>query len=171
MYLLRYGIMFIDVPAKDAHSIPIKEKHIMRYPQFFATRRIIDRLKQGGKGGVIWHTQGSGKTALAAFSNKIIRDYYTNKNINTRFFFIVDRLDLLRQAADEFRNRGLNVITCNSKEEFKKELNKPLSTSVNSGNIGEIVVVNIQKFDENMPVATNVYNVSTQRVFFIDEEH
>ena len=171
MYLLRYGIMFIDVPAKDAHSIPIKEKHIMRYPQFFATRRIIDRLKQGGKGGVIWHTQGSGKTALAAFSNKIIRDYYTNKNINTRFFFIVDRLDLLRQAADEFRNRGLNVITCNSKEEFKKELNKPLSTSVNSGNTGEIVVVNIQKFDENMPVATNVYNVSTQRVFFIDEAH
>ena len=29
----------------------------------------------------------------------------------------------------------------------------------------------IQKFDENMPVATNVYNVSTQRVFFIDEAH
>ena len=51
-------------------------------------------------------------------------------------------------------------------------LNKRLaSTSVNSGNIGEIVVVNIQKFEENMPVASNVYNVNTQRVFFIDEAH
>lgn len=171
LYFLKYGIMFIDVPAKDTKSIPIKEKHIIRYPQFFATRRIIDRLKHGGKGGVIWHTQGSGKTALSAFSNKVIRDYYSNQNVNTRFFFIVDRLDLLRQAADEFRNRGLNVITCNSKEEFKKELNKPLSTSVNSGNIGEIIVVNIQKFDENLPIATNAYNVNTQRVFFIDEAH
>lgn len=171
MYFLRYGIMFIDVPAKDANATPLKEKHIMRYPQFFATRRIIDRLESGGKGGIIWHTQGSGKTALSAFSNKVIRDYYSVKNTNTRFFFIVDRLDLLRQAADEFRNRGLNVITCNSKEEFKKELNKPLSTSVNSGNVGEIVVVNIQKFEENIPIASNVYNINTQRIFFIDEAH
>ena len=171
MYFLRYGIMFIDTPAKDAKSIPLKEKHIMRYPQFFATKKIIERLNSGGKGGVIWHTQGSGKTGLAAFSNRIIKDYYVKKKVVPRFFFVVDRLDLLRQAADEFRNRGLNVITCNSRDEFKKELNKPLSTSTNSGNIGEIVVVNIQKFDENMPIASNSYGANIQRVFFIDEAH
>ena len=61
MYFLRYGIMFIDTPAKDTKTGPLKEKHIMRYPQFFATRRILDRLAAGGKKGVIWHTQGSGK--------------------------------------------------------------------------------------------------------------
>lgn len=61
LYFLRYGIMFIDTPAKDAKSVPFREKHIMRYPQFFATRKIIERLEAGGKGGVIWHTQGSGK--------------------------------------------------------------------------------------------------------------
>lgn len=171
LYFIRYGIMFIDMPAKDAKSIPLKEKHIMRYPQFFATRKIIERLNDGGKGGVIWHTQGSGKTALAAFANRIIKDYYVEKNTNARFFFVVDRLDLLRQAADEFRNRGLNVITCNSRDEFKKELNKPLSTSVNSGNVGEIVVVNIQKYDDNMPMASNTYSANVQRVFFIDEAH
>lgn len=171
MYFLRYGIMFIDTPAKDTNSIPLKEKHIMRYPQFFATRKIIERLNDGGKGGVIWHTQGSGKTGLAAFSNRIIRDYYVSQNINPRFFFIVDRLDLLRQSSDEFRSRGLNVITCNTRDEFKKELNKSISTSTNSGNIGEVVVVNIQKFDENMPIATNLYGANIQRVFFIDEAH
>lgn len=171
MYFLKYGIMFIETPAKDAKSIPLKEKHIMRYPQFFATRKIIERLNSGGKGGVIWHTQGSGKTGLSAFANRIIKDYYVKKKVVPRFFFVVDRLDLLRQASDEFRNRGLNVITCNSREEFKKELNKPLSTSTNSGNIGEIVVVNIQKFDENMPIASNTYGANIQRVFFIDEAH
>lgn len=171
LYLLRYGIMFIDEPAKDANSIPKKEKHIMRYPQFFATRKIIERLNDGGKGGIIWHTQGSGKTGLAAFSNRIIRDYYSNKKVNARFFFVVDRLDLLRQAAGEFRNRGLNVIECNSRDEFKKELNKPLSTSINSTNIGEVVVVNIQKFGENMPISANTYGANVQRIFFIDEAH
>lgn len=171
LYFLRYGIMFIDEPAKDANSIPKKEKHIMRYPQFFATRKIIERLNDGGKGGIIWHTQGSGKTGLAAFSNRIIRDYYSNKKVNARFFFVVDRLDLLRQAAGEFRNRGLNVIECNSRDEFKKELNKPLSTSINSTNIGEVVVVNIQKFGENMPISANTYGANVQRIFFIDEAH
>lgn len=171
MYLLKYGIMFINEPAKDANSVPKKEKHIMRYPQFFATRKIIERLENGGKSGIIWHTQGSGKTELTAFSNRIIRDYYSNKKINSRFFFVVDRLDLLRQAAGEFRNRGFNIIECNSKEEFKKELNKPLSTSTNNTNIGEIVVINIQKFDGNMPIASNTYGANVQRVFFIDEAH
>lgn len=171
MYFLRYGIMFIDTPAKDTKTGPLKEKHIMRYPQFFATRRILDRLAAGGKKGVIWHTQGSGKTGLSAFSNRIIKDYYAQRQITTRFFFIVDRLDLLRQAADEFSNRGLHVITCDSREEFQKELNKSLSTSSNAGNIGEVVVVNIHKFAENMPEPANTYGANVQRVFFIDEAH
>lgn len=47
MYFLQYGIMFID------GTVP--QKHIMRYPQFFATRKIIERLEGGGKGGIIWH--------------------------------------------------------------------------------------------------------------------
>lgn len=171
MFFIKYGIMFVEEPAKDSKSIPIKERHIMRYPQFFATRKIIERLESGGKGGIIWHTQGSGKTALSAFSNRIIKDYYSKKNVNPKFFFIVDRLELLRQAANEFRNRGINVIECTSREAFKKELNRPLSTSTNSGNIGEIVVVNIQKFDENMPTVKNSYNANVQRVFYIDECH
>lgn len=94
LYFLHYGMMFLN------GKVP--EKHIMRYPQFFATRKIIERLENGGKGGIIWHTQGSGKTGLAAFSNRIIRDYYAKKNINARFFFIVDRIDLLRQSNNEY---------------------------------------------------------------------
>lgn len=163
LYLLKYGIMFIN------GKIP--QRHIMRYPQFFATQKIIERFANGGKGGIIWHTQGSGKTALAAFSNKVIREYFSKQNITTRFFFVVDRLDLLMQASSEFNNRGLSVINCNSKAEFTKELNKSLSSNISSKSIGEICVVNIQKFEGNMPEAKNDYNANVQRIFFIDEAH
>lgn len=163
LYYIRYGIMFID------GKIP--QKHIMRYPQFFATRKIIERLDNGGKGGIIWHTQGSGKTGLAAFSNRIITDYYAKKDINARIFFIVDRLELLTQASNEFKARGLNVINCNSKAEFASELNKPLSTNIDGNSIGEICVVNIQKFSDDLPTTKNDYNAKIQRVFFIDEAH
>ncbi len=163
LYFLQYGIMFI--------SGQIPEKHIMRYPQFFATRKIIERLESGGKGGIIWHTQGSGKTAIAAFSNRVIRDYYAKKEISTRFFFVVDRLDLLTQASIEFTNRGLNTIHCENKTAFSKELNKTLSTDVGSKAIGEICVVNIQKFEGKMPEAKNDYNAKVQRIFFVDEAH
>ncbi len=163
LYFIRYGMMFVD------GTIP--QKHIMRYPQFFATRKIIERIDNGGKGGIIWHTQGSGKTGLAAFSNRVLRDYYAKKNINTRFFFVVDRIDLLTQASTEFKNRGLNVINCNSKSEFSIELNKPLSSNITSDSIGEICVVNIQKFEGSMPTIENVYEANTQRIFFVDEAH
>lgn len=163
LYFLHYGIMFVD------EKVP--QKHIMRYPQFFATRAIIERLENGGRNGIIWHTQGSGKTGLSAFSNRIIHDYYSKKDVNTRFFFVVDRLDLLRQAATEFKNRGLNVIICEDKKSFTKELNKPLSTNLASDSIGEICVVNIQKFESEMPESKNDYDAKVQRVFFIDEAH
>jgi type I restriction enzyme R subunit len=79
MYMLKYGIMFLtEIKKVKNHTtntfdeIPIKQKHIMRYPQFFATRAILKRFKEPNKNGIIWHTQGSGKTALSAFSNRII---------------------------------------------------------------------------------------------------
>ena len=163
VFFLRYGMMFLN------GKVP--EKHIMRYPQFFATRKIIERLDKGGKGGIIWHTQGSGKTGLAAFANRVIRDYYAIQNINTRFFFIVDRLDLLRQASTEFKVRGLNVINCKDKEEFMKEIDKPLSTNIDTKSIGEVCVANIQKLESRLEEARNDYNARVQRIFFIDEAH
>lgn len=163
LYFLYYGILYIN------EKIP--QKHIMRYPQFFATRKIIERLENGGKGGIIWHTQGSGKTALAAYSNRVIKDYYAKKNIVARFFFVVDRIDLLRQASTEFENRGFSVVNCNNKSEFSEELNKSLSTKNLNDSIGEYCVVNIQKFEGEMPNAKNDYNANIQRIFFIDEAH
>ena len=163
LYFLKYGITYINA------AIP--EKHIMRYPQFFASKALIKRLDNGGKSGIIWHTQGSGKTALAAMSTRILRDYYSKKNISARFYYVVDRLDLLTQVSGEMQKRNLNVINVSSKSEFEKELNKPVSDHISPDTDGEITVVNIQKFDDEMPAAKNDYGANVQRVIFVDEAH
>lgn len=178
IYMLRYGIMFLT-EIKKVHNattntdeeIPLRQRHIMRYPQFFATRAIIKRFGEKDKNGIIWHTQGSGKTALAAFATRVITDFFAKKSVNARFFFIVDRLDLLTQATTEFVNREFVVTNVSTKDEFAKELKKPLDED-NDG-IGTICVVNIHKLMEEskMPAIENDYNVKVQRIFFVDEAH
>lgn len=176
MYFLQYGLMYLTeiktskVGDKE-EKIPVPQKHIMRYPQFFATRKIVERLENGGRGGIIWHTQGSGKTALAAFSNRILKDYYAKKGINARMFFIVDRLDLMIQATNEFSFRNFNVTNCDNKIDLGKELAKNIDKEIEN-TIGNICVVNIQRIDpEEIPYVKNDYNIKTQRIFFVDEAH
>lgn len=163
LYFLHYGIMYVN------NVVP--EKHIMRYPQFFASRALVRTLQNGGKSGIIWHTQGSGKTNLAALSTRILRDYYASNGITARIYYVVDRLDLLTQVSGEMIKRNINVINVNDRKEFEHEINKPISNRISTNTDGEITVVNIQKFDDEMPVAKNDYHAKIQRIIFIDEAH
>lgn len=163
-FLLQYGLAYV----KENNSL---HKHIMRYPQLFATKAIEHKLNEGVKKGIIWHTQGSGKTALAFYSVKYLTDYFHNKGVVPKFYFIVDRIDLLIQAGREFKSRGLVVHNINSREEFARDIK---STSVIHNNSGkaEITVVNIQKFEEDANVIrNNDYNLNVQRIYFLDEVH
>jgi type I restriction enzyme R subunit len=163
-FMLQYSIAYV----KGSKGL---EKHIMRYPQLFATKAIEAKLEEGIKKGIIWHTQGSGKTALAYYNVKYLTDYFQKKNIIPKFYFIVDRLDLLIQASKEFKSRGLVVHNINSRDEFAKDIK---STSVIHNNSGkaEITVVNIQKFQDDPDVVRNTdYQLNIQRVYFLDEVH
>ena len=93
----------------------------MRYPQLFATKAIEKTLEKGIKKGIIWHTQGSGKTALSFFNVKYLTDYFQKKSIIPKFYFIVDRIDLMEQAKKEFSSRDLIVKTVSSKDELLKD--------------------------------------------------
>ena len=166
LFFLKYGICYVKASNKNP-----PEKHTMRYPQFFASQRLMERLDKEWKRGIIWHCQGSGKTELAVYLNRILHDYYAKRNVITRFYFVVDRLDLLRQDNGEFANRYFEVTNANSRKDFSSELNKTLPNKSLDGKIGEFVVVNIQKFEEAIPTAVNEYNTNIQRVFFIDEAH
>ncbi len=142
--------------------------------------------------GIIWHTQGSGKTALTYHLTKLIRDFFSPLNKKTKFYFIVDRLDLLEQAKNEFSKRGLCVHEAENKEDLSQKLK---NSSVFEGPQGndEIIVVNIQKFkspneekapNEDISNSTPKEIISKtelqeatkdshdlQRVFIIDEAH
>ncbi len=147
------------------------EKHIMRYPQFFASKAITEQLECGVKKGIIWHTQGSGKTALAFYNVRYLSKYFQKKGRVAKFYFIVDRLDLLKQASGEFRNRGLVVHNINSREAFATDIKKDAALH-NSSGAPEITVVNIQKFQDDPSVTkSSDYNLNVQRVFFLDEVH
>ncbi len=143
----------------------------MRYPQFFATKAIENKLEKGTTRGIIWHTQGSGKTALAFYNVHYLTDYFHKKGITPKFYFIVDRLDLAIQAEREFTSRGLVVHTVNSKEELLKDFRTQKAIHNFSGK-KEMTVVNIQKFkDEPNLLKGNDYDITIQRVYFLDEVH
>lgn len=147
------------------------EKHIMRYPQLFATKAIEQKLNDGIKKGIIWHTQGSGKTALAYYNVKYLTDHFQQKDIVPKFYFIVDRIDLMNQAKREFTSRGLIVHTVNSKDALMRDF-KTRQAIHNLSGKREITVVNIQKFKEdNDLLKVNDYDISSQRIYFLDEVH
>lgn len=163
-FLLKYGIAYVDYPNG-------LQKHIMRYPQLFATKAIERYLETGKNKGIIWHTQGSGKTALSFYNVKYLTDYYSAKGIVPQFFFIVDRLDLMIQAQREFSYRGLKVNSVQDKGAFASIISSGLTTQNREGK-PEITVVNIQKFsNDSKALAKNAYNVPVQRIYFIDEAH
>ncbi|WP_181229395.1 type I restriction endonuclease [Helicobacter pylori] len=193
-FILKYGISFLKEKSEF-------KKHIWRYVQMFASLNVLKELQKHYENnpkdplkGIIWHTQGSGKTALTYHLTKLIKDFFSQSNLNkkTKFYFIVDRLDLLEQAKSEFLKRGLCVHEAENKEDLSQKLK---NSSVFEGPQGndEIIVVNIQKFkspnEEKAPnedpsnstpkeiVSKTELQEATkdnhdlQRVFIIDEAH
>lgn len=167
MFILRYGFAYVEGLGEG--GIKTIQKHVMRYQQIFAEFKIKKMLDTGSKRGIIWHTQGSGKTALAYHSVKFLTDYYQRQNYSTQFYFIVDRLELLQQATGEFLKRGLEVNEVNSRESFVATIQRAGNTST-TGKLS-ITVVNIQKFSDESVTKEPKFNVNVQRVYFIDEAH
>ncbi|WP_296901524.1 UvrB domain 3-containing protein, partial [uncultured Megasphaera sp.] len=192
LFLLHYGFNYVT--RTNAEGVQQLEKHVMRYQQFFATLAIlhcIDGLQQPqgytqpappsfgmvaesplprkARGGVIWHTQGSGKTELAYYNVHVLADYYAAHHIAAKFYFIVDRLDLMTQAANEFRARGLTVVEVGNRAKFIENL-QSLSDQTDKGGL-VMNVVNIQRFSDEAVAKAPVYNVRVQRIYFIDEAH
>lgn len=166
-FLLNYGLCY--KVTTDKNGIRHIEKHIMRYPQLFATLAIEDKLTAGVKKGIIWHTQGSGKTALAFSNVNYITDYFQEQGKIAKFYFIVDRIDLATQAKEEFEARGLKVILVDSKEDFKTNIAAVGEQDKSGKRI--ITVVNIQKFSTESVTKQADYNVNVQRIYFLDEAH
>ncbi len=162
-FFLRYGIAFVKTNKGY-------QKHIMRYPQFFATKAIEKMVNKNINKGIIWHTQGSGKTALAYFNVEHLSNLFQKKGVLTKFYFVVDRVDLLKQAMKEFSARGLKVHTVSSRDELYRDFQSNRTTHNFKGE-NEITIVNIQQFSENTAALNIEEQNSIQRIYFIDEVH
>ncbi|GAA9284260.1 type I restriction endonuclease subunit R [Helicobacter pylori] len=187
-FILKYGISFLKEKSEF-------KKHIWRYAQMFASLNVLKELQKHYKTdpnpkdplkGIIWHTQGSGKTALTYHLTKLIKDFFSPLGKKTKFYFIVDRLDLLEQAKNEFLKRGLQAHEAENKEDLSQKL-KSSSVFENPQGNDEIIVVNIQKFkapnedsSDSAPkeiiskteLEKSIQNShNLQRVFIIDEAH
>lgn len=172
LFILKYGIAYVKSEREVDGKIEVTDqKHIMRYQQMFAALAIREHLDNGANAGVVWHTQGSGKTALSYHLAYFLNDYFAKQNKVAKFYFIVDRLDLLEQATQEFEARGLVVTTANSRKELMTQFRDNKSQQGASGK-QEITVVNIQRFAEDKEkVKLPDYATNLQRVFILDEAH
>lgn len=172
LYIIKYGIAYVRMEREvDGKIESTDQKHIMRYQQLFASLAIRKKLEEGVKSGVVWHTQGSGKTALSYYLTYVLNDFYSKQNKVAKFYFIVDRLDLLEQATQEFEARGLVVSTANTRAELMEQFRSNQAQQGVSGQ-AEITVVNIQRFAEDKEkVRISEYATNLQRIFILDEAH
>jgi len=139
-----------------------KEKRIKkmcRYQQMRASNKIIERVKSGKvKRGLIWHTQGSGKSLTMFFTAWKLRFMAELKN--PKVFVLVDRQDLDEQITDTFLNcGGQNVIRVTSKRDLAKKI-------VNEER--GIFISTIQKFND---LPEGIENKNENVVVLCDEGH
>lgn len=103
-------------------------KKLCRHNQFFGTKAAQANARQH-KGGVIWHTQGSGKSLTMVWLAKWIRE-----NIeNSRVVIVTDRKELDEQIENVFLGVNENIHRCKSGAELVQQLNvneKPLMCSL-----------------------------------------
>ena len=140
-------------------------KKIARYQQFRAVQKTIERLKAPGdrksKGGVIWHTQGSGKSLTMVFlTQKIRRDPLLR---DYKLVFLTDRTQLDEQLTATFRRaQGESVLNAKSVGHLKELLAKDAS---------DLVTATIQKLQEDEDFGFACLNDSDRIIVLADEAH
>lgn len=119
-----------------------KVKIVGRYQQFKAVKKVVDRLltkndpKQ--RGGIIWHTQGSGKSLTMMF---IVREMWNyDKLQNFKIVFVTDRTDLEKQLTGTSQSIGYTVHVAASIATLRSLL---------KANTSDLVMAMIQKFQPN----------------------
>ncbi len=143
-------------------------KKLAGYHQYYATNKAVESVIQAGapsghrKGGVIWHTQGSGKSLTMVFSaGKIVRELN-----NPTIVVITDRNDLDNQLFETFSNSRFLLRQVPEQAQSREHLKKLLKVTG-----GGIVFTTIHKF---YPEEGNVYEeLSTRKniVVIADEAH
>ena len=145
---------------------------VLRSYQYFATTKIWERVRETNwddhyhKGGYIWHTTGSGKTMTSFKSAQLI----AKANDADKVVFLLDRIELSTQSADEYRgfaNADDNVLDTEDTRNLIRVLESDAKDEC-------LIVTSIQKMsrinsDNNVPQST-IDRINKKRVVFIVDE-
>ena len=173
--IVRHFVLFMAEP--DGREIKI----VCRYQQFRAVGKIIQRLRTGGtpheRSGVVWHTQGSGKSLTMVM---LVRKLRTSEDLKDyKVIMLNDRNDLEEQLGDTAVLTNEKIDYVNNTRELREKLSTPSSN---------VVMVMVHKFQERVktgdtlvgqivaeyiPVYTNIgkVNESDRVLILIDEAH
>jgi type I restriction enzyme R subunit len=138
-------------------------RKIARYQQFFAVLRLLERVKKydGGRrrGGIVWHTQGSGKSLTMVM---LARALALDPSIrNPRIVLVTDRVDLDKQLGNTFAACGLSPERADSARHLLALVAK---------NQTHIITTLIHKFARAFSIQKHV--VESSDVFvLVDESH
>jgi len=175
--ILRTSSVFMDTDSGP------RIKVVCRYQQFRAANKIVDKLRNGQtaeeKSGVVWHTQGSGKSLTMVFVARMLR---TSRDLNDyKIVLINDRVDLEDQLGETAGLIGgtINII------DSSKGLRDQLSTDTSDVNM--VMVHKFQQREQALPLKVaealgtyqaipnaqtfGVVNDSHRIVLMIDEAH
>lgn len=118
---------------KDFIIFEAGKKKICRYQQYFAVKAMLERIKHDKKGGVVWHTQGSGKSITMVYITKKLME---DKEIqNPQVVIVTDRVDLDKQIHKTFNRIGVEAARAttgnNLTDLIKNEKIRVITTVVN----------------------------------------
>lgn len=131
-------------------------KLIPRYPQVEAAEAIVKRVLDGGRQGLVWHYQGTGKSLLMAFAALMLLN--DEEVGGPTVVVVLDRLDLIEQIERQFRTAGLpRVSVASSKEELR--------TLLRDDRRG-IILTTIFRFE-----GAGELNTRDNIIVFVDEAH
>ncbi|CAH1903561.1 Type I restriction-modification system, restriction subunit R [Candidatus Nitrotoga sp. HW29] len=146
-------------------------KKLSRYQQYFAIHKMLVQVDQAEtlesgitrrKGGLVWHTQGSGKSlTMVMFVKALIESPHIS---NPRVIIVTDRKDLDKQIKDTFKN-------CNLKKEvIQATSGQHLLDLIKERNLGVITTI-IDKFESAAKKRADFVDADQNIFVLIDEAH
>lgn len=175
--ILRTSSVFMDTESGA------RIKVVCRYQQFRAANKIIEKIRTGKsvieRSGVIWHTQGSGKSLTMVFVARIIRASYELQDY--KIVLINDRLDLEDQLSRTAMLIAGKVNVIESTEDLRKHL------STDTSDINMVMIHKFNQREESLPPRVaealgtyqsmpngntfGVVNKSDRIILMVDEAH
>jgi type I restriction enzyme, R subunit len=156
--LVRNFIMFETIDGR-------RVKKLARYQQFVAVGKAIERIKSSTnpkrRGGVMHHTQGSGKSLTMVFLATKLRRL--SEAENPTLVIVSDRNDLDDQITAQFKRSGLpNPVQADSGEGLRRII---------SGGAGTTVLTTVHKFHGAVPKRSSIITDERNLFVLVDEAH